>query len=323
MIVDCALYEDGRRRGGELPLEQAYEAGRNDGKFVWIGLHEPTAEEFDSVAREFNLHELAVEDAIKAHQRPKLERYGDSLFVVLKTVRYDEQQEELETGEILLFIGEGFIVSVRHGVGSALARVREQVAERPDLMRCGTGAVLHAILDRVVDDYLPVLQSLEDDIREVEAEVFSSTRHNPAERIYKLSREVNEFQRATAPLLEPLGRLAAGELEVVHHDMRSYFRDVYDHLVREVDTVQGEREQLASVLHANLTQVSVRQNDDMRRISAWVAIIAVPTMIAGIYGMNFDYMPELRWTFGYPLTLAVILTLCVTLYTYFRRSGWL
>ena len=323
MIVDCAVYENGQRRGGELPLEDAYEAGRDEGRFVWVGLQEPSAEEFDSVAREFNLHELAVEDAIHAHQRPKLEVYGDSLFIVLKTARYDDEREEVDFGEILLFIGEGFIVSVRHGAASALADVRRQVEERHDLMRCGTAAVLHAIVDRVVDDYAPVIQGLDDDIHQVETTVFSPGRDNPAERIYKLSREVIEFHRAAAPLIEPLDRLAAGQSEFVHEDMRSYFRDVYDHLMRVVDAVHGQRELLTSVLQANLTQVSVRQNDDMRRISAWVAIIAVPTMIAGIYGMNFEHMPELGWQYGYPAVLVVILVICTTLYRRFRRAGWL
>ena len=190
-------------------------------------------------------------------------------------------------------------------------------------MRCGTAAVLHAIVDRVVDDYAPVIQGLDDDIHQVETTVFSPGRDNPAERIYKLSREVIEFHRAAAPLIEPLDRLAAGQSEFVHEDMRSYFRDVYDHLMRVVDAVHGQRELLTSVLQANLTQVSVRQNDDMRRISAWVAIIAVPTMIAGIYGMNFEHMPELAWTYGYPAVLAVIVAACTSLYLYFRRSGWL
>ena len=323
MIVDCAVYENGQRRGGELALEDAYEAGRDEGRFVWVGLQEPSAEEFDSVAREFDLHELAVEDAIHAHQRPKLEVYGESLFIVMKTARYDDEREEVDFGEILLFIGEGFIVSVRHGAASALADVRKEVERRRDQMRWGTGAVLHAIVDRVVDDYAPVIDGLDDDIHEVETAVFSPTRDNPAERIYKLSREVIEFHRAAAPLIEPLHRLAAGQSRFVHDDMRSYFRDVYDHLMRVVDAIHGQRELLASVLQANLTQVSVRQNDDMRRISAWVAIIAVPTMIAGIYGMNFEHMPELAWMYGYPAVLGVIAVACTSLYLYFRRAGWL
>ena len=323
MIVDCAVYEDGRRRAGDLPLEHASEAGREENAFTWVGLHEPTAEEFESVSREFDLHELAVEDAIKAHQRPKLEVYGDSLFLVLRTARYLEDRQEVEFGQILIFIGDGFLVSVRHGEATPLSPVRQAVEGAPDRLRCGPEAVLHAIVDRVVDDYFPVLEALEDDIEEVESDVFSPARSNPAERIYKLKREVLDFYRATAPLATPMAQLAGGRFEFVDPPMHSYFRDVHDHVVRCVEQVESFRDLLTSVLEANLAQISVRQNDDTRRISAWVAILAVPTMVAGIYGMNFEHMPELRWTFGYPLVLAVIATLCVLLYRGFRRAGWL
>jgi magnesium transporter len=321
MIVDCAVYEEGRRRPGDLALEDTYEQCRRSGVFAWIGLHEPSAEEFDSVRREFELHELAVEDAIKAHQRPKLEAYGDSLFLVLKTARLIEKNE-VEFGEILLFIGEGFIVSVRHGE-TALHDVRLQMEERPDLLRNGPGAVLYAIVDRVVDDYLPVIAGFDAAINEVERDMFSSTRSNPAEQIYKLKREVLELHGAISPLVDPLERLASGPHALIHEDLQTYFRDVHDHLLRIVGQVQEFRELMTSVLTANLTQASMRQNEDVRKISAWAAIIAVPTMIAGIYGMNFEHMPELEWTFGYPLVLAVIAVACVILYRSFRRAGWL
>ena len=324
MIVDCAVYEDGRRRDGDLSLEDAYEAGDPDsGTFVWIGLHEPTADEFDSVAREFNLHELAVEDAIKAHQRPKLEVYDDTIFLVLKTTVYEEEAEQVETGQIMIFVGPGFVITVRHTRYTDLAPVRRRLEERPDLLRCGPGAVLHAIVDRVVDDYVPVVEAVDDDIEEVENEVFSPTREQPTERIYKLSREVLELHRATAPLVDPLARLARGQYAFVHDDLQAYLRDVYDHIVRTNEQVEGFRDLLHGVLEANLAQVSVRQNEDMRKISAWVAIIAVPTMLAGIYGMNFEHMPELRWTFGYPLVLAVMVVACGSLYRYFKKVGWL
>jgi magnesium transporter len=329
MIVDCAVYENGKRQAGELELSQAYEAGRDNGdgsqgKFVWIGLKEPSPEEFESVAAEFHLHELAVEDAIKAHQRPKLEVYGNTLFVVLKTACYIDQTEDVETGEILLFVGEGFLVSVRHGDASDLHGVRKQAEERGDLLRCGASAVLHAIIDRVVDDYEPVLAGIEDDIEEVEQEVFSPSRTNATERIYKLKREVLELHRATAPLVDPLNRLAAGAYDdIVHDDIREYFRDVYDHVLRADETVDGFREMLNGILDANAAQVGVRQNDDMRKISAWVAIAAVPTAIAGIYGMNFKHMPELDWSFGYPAALLLMLLICVLLWRNFKRVGWL
>ena len=267
---------------------------------MWIGLKEPTREEFDSVAREFHLHELAVEDAIKAHQRPKIEVYDETLFVVLKTARYHDDSETVEIGEILVFVGDGFVVTVRHGSPTALDEVRKKTEGRSDLLAFGPGAVLHAIIDRVVDDYEPVLAGIEDDIEEVEADVFSPERSNPTERIYKLKREVLEMHRATAPLVDPLDKLASGYYEIVHEDIREYFRDVYDHVLRANETVDGFREMLNGILDANAAQVGVRQNDDMRKISAWVAIAAVPTAICAVYGMNFDHMPELHWTFGYP-----------------------
>jgi magnesium transporter len=330
MIIDCAVYQDGKRRPGELALHEAYEAACEEDAFVWIGLYEPDEAEFESVRREFNLHELAVEDAITAHQRPKLEVYDDTLFVVLKTARYVREDDTVEFGEIMLFIGPQFVVGVRHKPASALGDVRRQVESRPDLLRFGPGAVLYAIMDRVVDDYQPVIDGLDEDIKEVETEVFSHQGSNPAERIYLLKREVIEFHQAAAPLAEPLDRLVHGLVPGMHGELGEYFRDIQDHLLRVVDTVSGFRELLTSVLQANLTQVALRQNEvgmqqnaDMRRISAWVAIVAVPTMIAGIYGMNFEYMPELTWTFGYPLALAVMAAACIALYRAFRRNGWL
>jgi magnesium transporter len=323
MIVDCAVYEKGVRRPGQLALGDAYEACRDPDAFVWIGLYEPTEEEFDSVRLEFDLHPLAVEDAINAHQRPKLEVYGDSVFVVLKPAKYDEALEQVELGELMMFFGDGFVVTVRHGEVRELSGIRKHLETQQEMLRCGTGAVLHAVIDRVVDDYGPVINALDKDIQEVEAEVFSPSRDNPAERIYKLKREVLELQTAMAPLVEPLDRLSMGRVPMIHSDLPHYFRDVHDHLVRWVEQVSTFRDLLTSVLEANLTQVSVRQNEDMRRISAWVAIAAVPTMIAGIYGMNFESMPELNWEFGYPLILGVTIAVCIGLYRMFRRNGWL
>jgi len=323
MIVDCAVYEHGRRRDGAVPLEEAYEAGRAEDAFVWIGLYEPTPEEFDSIEREFELHELAVEDAIKAHQRPKLEVYGDTVFMVLKTARYVDPDEVVTLGEIGIFLGDSFVITVRHGEGSDLREVRRSLEADPERLGQGPGAVLHAIVDRVVDDYQPALQGLQTDIEEVEEEVFTPSRKNPAERIYRLKREVIEFHRATSPLLEPLDRLSRGHYEPIQPEVRNYFRDVYDHLKRVDDQLTGFRDLLTSVLDANLTQVSVRQNEDLRKISAWVAMAAVPTMIAGIYGMNFKHMPELEWPFGYPAVLLLLATICTLMYRSFRRAGWL
>jgi magnesium transporter len=323
VIVDCAIYKEGERRAGPASLEQAYHASRSGEAFVWIGLYEPSHEEFDSLQREFDLHELAVEDAIHAHQRPKLEVYDDTIFLVLKTARYVDPEEVVEFGEILIFLGYGFIITVRHGEASSLHGVRLALEKDQDRLRCGPGAVLHAILDRVVDDYQPAVEGLAQDVEEVEAQVFSSARQNPAERIYKLKREVLEFSRGVAPLIDPAEGLASGQLEVVDPEIQEYFRDVVDHLLRVNEQIESYRDLLTSVLSANLTQVGVRQNEDMRKISAWVAIAAVPTMLAGIYGMNFEHMPELHWTFGYPLVIAVMVLICSTLYWRFRRAGWL
>jgi magnesium transporter len=322
MIRDCAVYEQGKRRDGALELRDVFDQCNREDSFVWIGLHEPAVEEFESVAREFNLHELAVEDAVNAHQRPKLEFYGDTIFIVLKTAHYVDSDEVVKFGEVLVFMGEGFIVTVRHGDGD-LHDVRRNLEGRPELLRYGPGAALHAIIDKVVDDYVPALVGLQNDIDEVEADVFSANRQSSAQRIYLLKREVLEFIRATSPLVEPVKRLADGHYRPVHEEVRNYFRDVADHLVRVHEQLEGFRDLLTSVLTANLTQVSVQQNEDVRKISAVVAIIAVPTMIAGIYGMNFDHMPELRWQYGYPLVLGVMATACLLLYRYFRRAGWL
>jgi magnesium transporter len=322
MIVDCAVYEDGCRCEGDLPLTEAGEAAQRDGSFVWVGVYEPSEDEFDAVRREFDLHELAVEDAVNAHQRPKVELYGDTLLVVLKTVRYVEAEEDLETGEILLFVNRDFVVTVRHGQ-SRLHDVRLQIEGRPDLLRFGAGAVLYAVVDRIVDDYEPVMQAVENDIQQVEHDMFSPDRSNPAERIYTMEREVIDLHRAIMPLGPAIDRLARGQYELIHPELRTYFRDVQDHLLRVAGRIEGFRDLLSSALQANLTQASVRQYEDMRKISAWVAIFAVPTGVAAIYGMNFANMPELHWRFGYPLILLTIVVLCGVLYWRFRRSGWL
>jgi magnesium transporter len=324
MIVDCAVYEHGERQSGAVDVAEAARAACGDGQhFAWLGLHEPTEEEFDAVRREFNLPDLAVEDAIEAHQRPKLEVYEDMLFVVLKGVGYDDAQESIQAEEIMLFVARDFIITVRHGETTELHEVREWAEDRSDLLRHGPAAVLHAIIDRVVDDYEPVADGLENDIQEVEAQVFSENGDNPARRIYDLERQVLEFQRAVVPLDVPVDHLARGRFELVPEELQSHFRDVHDHLLRVVSRVEGFRDLLRSALQANLTQVTVRQNEDMRRISAWVAILAVPTMIAGVYGMNFEHMPELSWRFGYPAVLVLTALICVLLYRRFRRTGWL
>ena len=323
MIVDCAVYEHGRRQAGELSIEEASNACRRDGAFVWLGLHEPSTEEFEAVRAEFGLHPLAVEDAVKAHQRPKLEVYDETLLMVLKPVAYRDRDEVVEIGEIALFVNPDFLISVRHGVPSPLKEVRERLDRDSDLVARGPGAVLYAIVDRIVDDYEPVVEGLTVDIQEVEEQVFSPSRYNPASRIYYLEREVLGFRRAVVPLASAAERLATRPFPVVDAELRPYFRDVHDHLLRVNAQLDQFRDLLSTALSANLTQVSVRQSEDMRRITAWVAILAVPTAVAGIYGMNFDHMPELRWEYGYPAVLVAIAIVCLILYRRFRKAGWL
>jgi magnesium transporter len=326
VIVDCAVYDRGVRRQGDLPLELALEASREPGAFVWIGLFEPTPSEFYAVRREFDLHELAVEDAVKAHQRPKIEAYGKDLFVVLKTARYIDESETVEFAEIQLFVGDSYVVTVRHGEGSSLAGVRKVLEDDPERIAHGPMAVLHAVMDHVVDDYEPVIAGLDNDMREIEVDVFAedrSARTDPSRRIFKLKREVLDFSRHTKPLAESLGRLQAGSLGHCPVGLREYFRDVQDHLLRVVAEIESFSALLSEALSANVSQIQVRQNDDMRKISAAVAVGAVPTVVGAIYGMNFDHMPELRWYWGYPLAMGLTATICLLLYIRFKRAGWL
>ena len=327
MIVDCAVYTHGKRRPGELHVEDALEACReSDDTFVWIGLHEPTPQEFDAVSAEFELHPLAVEDAIKAHQRSKLERYGDCLFLVFKTARYDDEAEAIEFSEIQLLRGRRLRRSRCATVtASALSPVRHQLEAEPERLALGPMAVVHAILDRVVDDYRPVLDGLDNDIVEIEAEVFSPDRTNPAERIYRLKRQVLDLYRNVEPLIEPLERLQTGThpFDTGGIDLGPYFRDVHDHLRRGVAGIEIQRDLLSEVLEVNLTHVSVQQNEDMRRISGWVAIVAVPTLLAGLWGMNFEHMPELDQGWGYPAALAIMALVALALFRYLRKQRWI
>jgi magnesium transporter len=324
VIVDCGVYAGGARR--DLPKNPEAVANAiecDDECFGWIGLHEPSAAELSRVQALFGLHPLAVEDALKPHQRPKMERYGASLVVVLRTLWYVDEQDAVETGQISIFVGPRFVVAVRHGEGGELATARSELEERAQVLGHGPAAVLWAICDAVVDGYLAVADAVEADVDEVEASVFSPRRTSDAERIYSLKREVLEMRRAILPLKEPIGQFAHGAVPQVGSEAAPFFRDVADHLVRAADQTEALDSLLTSALNAHLARVSVQQNDDMRRISAWVAIAATPTMIAGIYGMNFDYMPELRWHYGYFMVLGLMAVACTTLYFFFRRVGWL
>ena len=322
MIVSNAIYVDGRRVAEPRSLQETCKTRREYGGIAWVGVYRPTKEEFESVAEEFDLHPLAVEDAVKAHQRPKLERYGETLFVVLRPARYLDESETVEFDEIHAFIGENFVVTVRHGEAAALGEVRRRLESEPELLRRGPAAILHAIMDQVVDGYGPVVDGLENDIDEIEGEVFSG---NPgvSRRIYKLSREVIEFQRAAKPLTVVLEHLTEDERLEVDPEVRRYLRDVRDHALRVIEKVDGFRELLSDILSVNHTLVGISQNDQAKKISAWAAILFAPTLVAGIYGMNFDYMPELHWFFGYPYALALMVVIGFTLYFTFRRRGWL
>ncbi|MGW6567694.1 magnesium/cobalt transporter CorA [Streptomyces sp. NPDC054975] len=327
MIVDSAIYRDGRRTAGPADLSDALAEARASGDaFLWIGLHEPTAAEFDHVSAEFALHPLAVEDALKAHQRPKLEIYDDSLFVVLKPVVYEPESDRVSTDELMLFVGDSFVVTVRHGQGAPLAAVRRRLEAEPHVLRQGPTAVLYAVSDEVVDHYIDVAGELQIDLEQLEADVFAPVgahASNTAERIYTAKRQVLEFRRAGGPLAGPMARLAAGDVPFVHESARPFFRDVSDHLIRANEQVEGLDRLLSDVLAAHLAQMGVRQNDDMRKISAWAAMAAVPTMVAGIYGMNFDHMPELTWTWSYPALILLMVGIEVGLYRLFKRRGWL
>ncbi|MGK5695851.1 magnesium and cobalt transport protein CorA [Streptomyces sp. URMC 128] len=330
-VVNCVTYRDGVRTDARGDLEDTMEWVRKKGEgFVWLGLHEPTDQEFAGIAELFDLHPLAVEDAVEAHQRPKLERYGETLFAVFKTVCYVEHEEltatseVVNTGEIMVFVGKDFVITVRHGRHGSLGPLREELESYPDQLAKGPSAVLHAIADHVVDDYLTVTDSVHEDIDQVEADVFAETgaRADPG-RIYQLKRELLELKRAVVPLSRPLEDLATRPIRAVDPEIQAYFRDVSDHLLRAKEQIASFDELLNSILQAHLAQVTVAQNEDMRKITAWAAIVAVPTMVCGVYGMNFDHMPELHWRYGYPMVVGVISIACLALYRGFRRSGWL
>jgi magnesium transporter len=326
MIIDSAHYKDGVRQHDEtLSPERAAELrdAAGPGEFVWIGIHEPQPGDLAQLQGLFGLHELAVEDAQQAHQRPKIEDYDDDVFVVLKTAHYHQDQEVVHFGEIHLFAGPGYAITVRHGPGSELHTARERLEARPDLVELGASSAVWAVLDKVVDDYIPVVDAIEDDIEEVEKDVFDDDIPAPTARIYHLKREVIEFHRAVWPLLNPLETLEQGGFERVPEELRSFFRDVADHARRVDEQVSGQRELLTSVLQANLSLVSVNQNEVVKRISAVAGIVAVPTFIASVYGMNFEHIPELHWRFGYPLCLAVMALVALALVSFFRRIDWL
>ncbi len=328
VVMDCAVYVDGQRHEVDdrhTALQQASELGG----FVWLGLYAPTEAELGTIAGRYGLHPLAVEDAVYAHQRPKLEPYDDGLFMVLKTATYVEHDrltatsEVVDTGEVMVFLGAHHVITVRHGDHGALRGLRRELEEQRDLLALGPAAVLYALCDHVVDSFVDVAAAVEEDVDELEQSVFGDERRDDIGRLYQLKRELMSLRRAVSPLEVPLQKLAERQLDVVPDQMRSYFRDVEDHAIRVRDQVNALDELLTSILQASLARTSLADNEDMRKISAWAGLIAVPTAVAGIYGMNFHWMPELGWKWSYPVVLGVIATICVLLYRGFRRNGWL
>jgi len=322
-VVNSAAYAGGLRVG-EVAIQDISEVLKQPDRFVWIGLHEPDAELLREVQQEFSLHDLAIEDAARAHQRPKLERYGESLFVVLRTAHLDPATGEIEFGETHLFVGPNYVVSVRHGPSLPYIEVRSRCEANPDLMARGPGYVLYSLMDFIVDQYFPLVDALEDKLESLEDNIFSQTlTRETTERIYQLKRVLLEVKRGIAPLVDMSNRLMRADTTLIPDDVRPYFRDVYDHAIRINEMIDMLRELLTTALEANLSLVAVSQNDAMKRLAGWAAIFAVPTMIAGIYGMNFKFMPELDWLFGYPMTMALMIGACGFLYYKFKRSGWL
>ncbi|WP_459642425.1 magnesium and cobalt transport protein CorA [Kineococcus sp. NUM-3379] len=343
-VVDNAVYVGGRRVAAPPSLETTYELLRQHRGMGWIGLYRPDAEEIRSVAREFDIHPLAAEDAVNAHQRPKLERHGEVLFTVLRPARYLDAQEQVEFGEVHVFTGPDFVVTVRHAESPDLARVRRRLELEPHLLRLGPEAVLYAVLDQVVDEYVPVLAGLQNDVDEIEDQVFAG---DPAvsRRIYELLREVIGMQRATHPLVGVLTSLVQGFAKYgTGEELQNHLRDVHDHTVRVVERVDGFRALLESIMTINATLVGQRQNEELqrqneemrrmsetgiaqneevKRISSWAAILFAPTLVGGIYGMNFEHMPELDWRLGYPMALLLMLGVSLVLHVLFRRRGWL
>lgn len=337
MIIDSAIYVDGKRAAQPRTLEETYKASRKLGGVAWIGLYQPTKEELRSVAAEFDLHELAIEDAIQTHQRPKVERYDEMLFIVLKAGRYVDRAEMVQLGEVHIFVGPDYVITLRHGDVPNLRGIRQKLEAEPDLLRLGPMAILHGIIDRVVDDYTPVIAGLENDIDEIEIEVFSGNA-DVSRRTYELSREVIDFQRATKPLPGIVRAvIQEAQRQPVDDELLAHLRDVEDHALNVQERVQSFRELLQNILNVNLavvglaqneevkrlSEVSIEQNDEVKKISAWAAILFAPTLIGTIYGMNFAEIPELTWAFGYPFALLLMALVSLVLYGVFKRRGWL
>jgi magnesium transporter len=321
MIVGCVVYRNGHRVA-DLPVEQISDVLQDEGQFLWVGLHEPSEELLRQIQDEFGLHDLAIEDAHRAHQRPKVEEYGDELFVALRTARLED--DVIHFGETHVFVGTCFVVTIRHGASLAYASVRRRCEASPELLAKGPGFVLYALLDFIVDNYFPIVDDLEERLEGLEGEIFGQEfRRETTERVYRFKRDLGTIKRAVSPLVEMCNRLTRPDHRMIPADIQPYYRDVHDHVVRINEAVDSLRDLAATVLEANLSLVSIRQNDVMKKLAAWAAILAVPTLVAGIYGMNFELMPELQWRWGYPTMMALMAGLCAFLYRRFKHAAWL
>lgn len=321
-IINCAAYAGGRRLA-DIELNNVHDILKEKDKFVWIGLYEPSEEILSKVQDEFNLHDLAIEDAHRAHQRPKIELYGDSIFVVLRTGQMN-QERHIEFGETHFFVGMNFIVSIRHGSSIPYTEVRSRCEKMPELLGKGQGFVLYAIMDFIVDRYFPVVDELEQELEVIEDKIFKGKpSRETTEQIYELKRELLEVKRAVSPLIDICNRLMRFDIKSISNETQPYFRDIYDHAVRINEMIDNTRELLNTALEANFSLISISQNDTSKKFAGWAAIIAMPTMIAGFYGMNFKFMPELDWHYGYYAVIIITIAVCSLLYYFFRRSGWL
>jgi len=326
MLISCVAYQNGRKIA-DIPGADISEYVRRPDCFVWVALFEPSSEELDDMAEEFNLHELAVDDARHGHQRPKIEEYGDSLFAVLHTIECEKGTdggEFLNTGEVDVFVGPNYVLTVRHRTHVGFAAVRARTEREPELLKNGSGYVFYAVMDNVVDRYFPVIDALETELESIEEQIFeqNAARSN-IESLYALKQKLMVLKHAVDPLMEATGRLYGGRVPQICAGMNEYFRDVYDHLHRIHTSIEGIREMLTTAIQVNLGMISLSDNEVTKKLAAWAAIIAVPTMVAGIYGMNFEHMPELKWWFGYPLALGAMLAADAYLYYRFKKSKWL
>jgi magnesium transporter len=322
-VINCAAYADGSRMAN-VQLTDISKLLRQQDKFVWIGLHEPDEDLLAEAQQQFGLHDLAIEDAHRAHQRPKLESYGDSLFIVLRTAQMEEGQGQVVFGETHFFVGLNFMVTVRHGSSISYGQVRNRCESTPHLLTKGPSFALYAVMDAIVDQYFPVINALSEELEKLEATVFDGKPNRETiTQIYQLKRELLEVKHAISPLIDICNRLIRFDAMLIKEETKVYFRDIYDHAIRLNEMVDSTRELLTSVLEVNFSLISISQNEVSKRFAGWAAILGVPTMIAGIYGMNFKDIPELNWRYGYPIILAFTVLTCVLLYRHFRQSGWL